>query len=193
VRVGELDASRSVGEEHRGHGQDVVRLPRGRLEIDRVLLVLLDGGVVDAEGDAEREGRVGLGVGEELPVEVMPIDRLAELLRAIRGEGDDLVAQRPDLAFDLAQLPELRVAVGSPAAAVEQHQRGFAGNDRAQVGGFAVERLDLRRGDLGAEQQRPDRGGGARGCIELTRERRRGERETPDRESELERDDCRST
>jgi hypothetical protein len=171
----------------------VVRLARGSLEIDRVLLVLLDGGVVDAEGDAEREGGVGLGVGEELPVEVMPIDRLAELLRTIRGQGDDLVAERPDLAFDLAQLPELRVAVRSPAAAVEQQKRGLAGHDRAQVGCFAVERLDLRRGDLGAEQQRPDRGGGARGRVELTRERRRGERETPDGESDFERDDCRST
>jgi hypothetical protein len=136
----------------------VVGLAGGGLEVDRVLPVLLDGGVVDAERDAERDGGAALGVGVEPPTETVTVDRLAQLLGSICRQRDDLIAQRLDLAFDLAQLPELRVAVGSPAAAIEDQERRLASDDRAEVRRGTVDARHRRRGDFRPQQERPDRG-----------------------------------
>jgi len=101
----------------------VVFLAGCRFEVDSVIQILLH--IVVAELKSDSEGARGRerAVGVERVAEVAFLQAAPEPRGLVRADRDDGKPERRELGFDLAQLTELRIAVGSPAAAVEDEQR----------------------------------------------------------------------
>jgi hypothetical protein len=65
-----------------------------------------------------------------------------------------LKAEGRELGFDFAQLTELRVAVGSPAAAIENQQRPFLSHRPGEFDRFALYGRQIHRGNPSTGRQR---------------------------------------
>ena len=109
-----------------------------RFEIDPVFQIHLDLIVVELKCDSKRASGRERTVGVERVAEVVRLQALLELGALVCADGDDRKTQRREFGFDLAQLPELRIAIGSPAAAVEDEQRTGVTDEFRKVSGRSV-------------------------------------------------------
>jgi hypothetical protein len=97
-----------------------VVIATGRLlQVDPVLLVCADIGITELERDPECSGCRERGVGVERVTELVLLQAIRQLCGSVRADCDDGKSELGELGLDLAQLTELRGAVGSPAAAIE--------------------------------------------------------------------------
>jgi len=132
-----------------------VFLTRRLLEVDSVFQVHADLFIAELERDSERAGGQQRTVGVELVAEVARFQALLEFGDLVCADGDDRKSQRCQFGFDLAQLTELRIAIGSPAAAVEDEQRAGFADEFREVDARSVQREDVHRGHGCARLQRP--------------------------------------
>jgi hypothetical protein len=63
-------------------------------------------------------------IGEDLEREVPAADQLPVVLGQLRRDGDEARPERGQVRLDRLQSYQLRIAVGSPAAAIERHHEG---------------------------------------------------------------------
>ncbi len=105
----------------------------GGLEVDAEPSVPCDLLSRHLECDSERACSSHRVVRVEVVAETLDLQAPRQLLGSVRAERNHREAQRRELGLDLAQLAELRVAVGSPAAAVEDQQRAGALHEFSQV------------------------------------------------------------
>ena len=120
-------------------------LTRCRFEVDAVFQVHPNIVIVELKCDSKRASGQERAVGEERVAKVVCLQALLETGALVWTDGDNRKTQRRELGFDLAQLTELRIAIGSPATAVEDEQcTGFAGEFR-KVDGCPVQRADAHR------------------------------------------------
>jgi hypothetical protein len=124
----------------------VVFLTRCRLEVDPVLQVHLHLVIVELKRDSERASSRERTVGVERVAEVVRLQALLEFGALVCADGDDRKAQRREFGFDLAQLAELRIAIGSPAAAIEDEQRAGFADEFRKVNGRSIHRVYAHRG-----------------------------------------------
>ena len=98
-------------------------MPRCRFEVDSVLQIHLDLVIVELKRDSQRASGRERAIRIERIAEVVRLSTFLKLGGLVRADRDDRETQLRQLVFDLAQLAELRIAIGSPAAAVEDEQR----------------------------------------------------------------------
>jgi hypothetical protein len=96
--------------------------------------------------DSERASSRERTVGVERVAEVVRLQALLEFGALVCADGDDRKAQLREFGFDLAQLAELRIAIGSPAAAIEDEQRAGFADEFRKVNGRSIHRVYARRG-----------------------------------------------
>ncbi len=119
--------------------------PRCRFEVDPVFQVLADLVIAELKRDSERASGRERTIGVERVAEVGRLQALLEFGGLLCADGDDRKTQCRELGFDLAQLAELRIAIRSPAAAIEDQQRtGFADEFR-KVDDRSVHRANAHR------------------------------------------------
>ncbi len=97
----------------------MVIVPRRFLQVDSVVGVLEHFGIAQLKRDSERPGRAERTIRVERVAQVVLLQAGGQGSGTVRTDGDDRKAELGQLRFDLAQLSELRIAVGSPAPAVE--------------------------------------------------------------------------
>jgi hypothetical protein len=97
----------------------VVRSTRCRFEVDSVFPIFLDLVIAELKCDSKRTGGRERAIRIERVTEAVRLQALLEFEGLVGADGDDRKTQRCEFGFDLAQLTELRIAIGSPAAAVE--------------------------------------------------------------------------
>ena len=119
---------------------------RCRFEIDPVLQVHLDLVIAELKRDSERASSRERTVGVERVAEVVRLQALLEFGALVCADGDDWETQLRQLVFDLAQLTELRIAIGSPAAAIEDEQRAGFADEFRKVNGRSIHRVYAHRG-----------------------------------------------
>ena len=114
-----------VDDEHRGNRQLVMRRALGFLEIEAVGLVFGVGGVVHAEGDAERARGIHLAVETTGGSRRAPcrLERRISGRSVLRNNTSNPSAETCGTAR--SQVLEMRIAVGTPAAAIEDEHRGL--------------------------------------------------------------------
>ena len=139
VGVDPPDGAARLDEKDAGHGELVVAVSRCRLQVDAEARVPGHVGVVELIDDSEGACRCERAVGVEGVAEVVLLAALHELRGLIGADGDHRKPESRELRLQLAQLAELRVAVGSPTAAVEDQQRP-AGRAAAPRGRQALPR-----------------------------------------------------
>jgi len=105
----------------------------GRREVDSVLQVFGDIAVTHLIRDAEGARRRKRSIRVEGVAEPLRFQALLQLRGSVGADGDDGKAQGGEFRFDLAQLAELRVAVGSPTAAVENDEGAVLANHLSEV------------------------------------------------------------
>ncbi len=99
-----------------------------RFEVNPILEVHADIVIAELERDSKCASRRERTIRIERVPKAVRLSTFLELGRLVRTDCDDRKAQLRQLGFDLAQLTELRIAIGSPAAAVEDEQlTGLAG------------------------------------------------------------------
>jgi hypothetical protein len=103
----------------------------------------------DSEGPRGREGAVGV----ERVVEALRLHTLPQGFGAVGADRDDGEAELCQLRFDLAQLSELRRAVGSPTSSIEDKQCALIAKDFRQVDRLSIERLDAHGGNRASRLQ----------------------------------------
>ena len=113
-------------------------LTRCRFEIDAVVQVLPDIIVTELKRDAERASGRESAVRIESVAEVVRLPALFELGRPVGADRNHRKSQLRQLVSDFAQLTELRIAIGSPAAAVEDEQRTGVTDELRKVSGRSV-------------------------------------------------------
>jgi hypothetical protein len=128
----------------------VVSLAGRILEIDPVLGVLGDVRVIELIDDPESASDVESTVRVERVAEPLDFEALLELLGSVGAQRNDLEPERRQLRLDLAQLTELRVAIRSPATAVEDEERATFADRRLEVHRFSENGLNNRLRDLRA-------------------------------------------
>ena len=116
----------------------MVALTGGRLEIDPVSPVLRHLRVVELEDDPERARGRERAVGVEAVAEISRLQALRQPGRAVGADGDYRKTQLRELGRCFAQLTELRVAVGSPAAPVEDEKRPAVVQHLREIDGIAA-------------------------------------------------------
>ena len=121
-------------------------LTRCLLEVDPVLQVHADVVIAELKRDAERASSRERTVGVERVAEVVRLQALLEFGALVCADGDDRKTQRREFGFDLAQLAELRIAIGSPAAAIEDEQRAGFADEFRKVNGRSIHRVYAHRG-----------------------------------------------
>ncbi len=140
-----MDRAPGFHEEHARNWELVVFLARCRFEVDTVFQIHADVVVAELKCDSKRASGRERAVGVERVAEVGRLQTLMEFGGLVCADGNNRKTQCREFGFDLAQLTELRIAIGSPAAAVEDEQRaGFAGELR-KVDGRSVYRADAHR------------------------------------------------
>ena len=63
---------------------------------------------------------------------------IAEALRRVRADGDNLITERVEVAFDCSQFTELRIAKWAPAASVENDYGRFSSKYAIKFGRFSL-------------------------------------------------------
>lgn len=97
-------------------------LAGGACEIDAVARVLFARRCVQLKCDPKRTCCIEPTIGIEGVTQPLRLPAFTELLGAIGADRNDGKTELRELSLDLAQLPELRVAVGSPPATVEDEE-----------------------------------------------------------------------
>lgn len=115
------------------------------LEIDSKRPQLRDTKLVDLKRDAVRPRRVEGTVGIERIAKVLHLEACRHFLRSVGANRDYGKAKGQQLFFDFAQLTQLRIAVGSPTAAIENQQRSVFSKLACQIDRFARHGLYARR------------------------------------------------
>ncbi len=137
-----MDRTAGFHEEHARNRELVVFLTRCRFEVDPVLQIHLDLVIVELKRNSKRAS------GRERAIRIQPIPKAVRLSTFLEFGGlvcadrDDRETQLRQLVFDLAQLAELRIAIGSPAAAVEDEQRAAMAHQLHEIDRIAAHRLD---------------------------------------------------
>ena len=120
-------------------------LTRCRFQVDPVVEVLLYVVIAELKRNAERARGGQRTVRVERVAEVLRLPTLFEPGRSIGADRDDRKPELRELVFDLAQLAELRIAIGSPAAAVEDEQRTGSTDEFREICGRSVHGADADR------------------------------------------------
>jgi hypothetical protein len=120
-------------------------------QVDLVLILVgIESLIIHTISDAEPldPGRVTVG-NQGVSGGLFVLGR-SQFFGFIRAYGDDLVTQLDKLSLDFLQLSQLRVAVRSPASAIEDENNGLFRRLIPQIETASVEILETDIGDLGA-------------------------------------------
>ena len=140
-----MDRTAGFHEEHARNRELVVFLPRCGFEVDAVLQIHLDVVIAELKRDSECARGCEGAIRIERISEIVRLSTFLEFGGLVWTDRDDRESQRLQLVFDLAQLAELRIAVGSPAAAVEDEQRTGLAEEFGKVDGRSIHRADAHR------------------------------------------------
>jgi hypothetical protein len=130
--------------------------PCGIFEVDAISRVGRARHGIELKSDAEGSCRVELTIRIERVAEAFRLATLDELDRTIRTDSDHGKAELLQLCLDLSQLTELRIAIGSPAAAIEDEQRASLAEPSRKIDRFAVDRPDVGARYRTADRKRLD-------------------------------------
>ena len=140
-----MDGASGFYEEHARYRELMVFLTRHRFEVDPVFEVPANLVIAELERDSECASGRERTIGVEPVAEALRLPALLEFGGLVCADGDDRKTQCREFGFDLAQLAELRVAIGSPAAAIEDEQRTRFVEEFRKVDDRSVQGLDAHR------------------------------------------------
>lgn len=146
VDVFELNDAVRGDQENGGNRQLKVVFSRGGLQIDSILRESLERCIIHLIGNPEGLRCDHVAVREEKEFEAVLLNCLAHLGWEVRRNTDDLKSGAAELRFDVAQLNQLPVAVGSPASSIKHEQRGLSldGSGEIEVRAIGVFEGDVR-------------------------------------------------
>ena len=101
----------------------MVLFARGVFDVHAESLQSTDLGIIELKHDSERTRSRQRAIGVERVTEIFDRKTVDHLGWAIGTHCDDREAESRQLLLDFAQLAELRIAIGSPASAIEDDQR----------------------------------------------------------------------
>lgn len=156
IRIDPEDPPARGDQEHTRYGQLSMTLPRGLTEVDTEALVPAPGVLIELKGDAECASSLESTVGVQGIPEPLGLTALDQLFRPIRADRDDRKPERGQLVLDFTQLPELRIAIGSPTAAIEDEQRTAIPHERRDVDPRTFDRTHHRARHIRSHGEGPN-------------------------------------
>ncbi len=135
----------------------MVIVTRSLLQVDSVVVVLEHFGIAQLKRDSERPSGSERTIRVERVAQVVLLQARSQASGTVRTDGDYRKAELGQLRFDFAQLSELRIAIGSPAPAVEDEQGTGIPHCFRKIDGRTSNGVNRRRGHRRSRCQRLDR------------------------------------